>query len=679
MTGVARQKSIRIVALAELVVAALLLSPVAARAALVVDATVQDVGGGLFHWDFTVENTGPADVVIVSLEAPLGDPAIAGSLTAPAGFIPSYDPGLGFVDFLEDTSLFAVGTTVGGFGFDSTSGPGGGFFDVFTALTDQGVLVEGRVRGVPAPSTVVALALGLGTLGLARGRRIAIMVRRMRSSGRRSVVWVVVALLLLPPVGVQAASHSDAPLIKQDPQANLTDVYAFIGTRYDDPGKKVLNVIVHVRPFSEPGDGVIYDRFADDALYSIHITHPATGATTLRYDFRFSPVTSGYKNLDTILSYGLGAEAGPILDVDDARQNYTQTFDVTRVLGTSHTVIGSELLTPPPNVGKRTTPEYNDAQGRAVSGASTFSGLDRYTRQTIHALAGGEVVFAGPREDGFFADTPGIFDLLDPRIIAGGLGQAGTGVDGFKGYNVLAYAIQIPLAMLSTSNYQAAFADLAKPLPAAGTAHGVGVYASVSRQRITLRSTGGTPIGSGPFVQVNRMGNPLFNEVLVALRDKDRYNRTAPTGDAAFATYAENPEVAVLINLVLFGDPQGDGPLATTGRGDLRLVYIPDVIRVDTTTPPVRLAGQNGFSRFGFAGGDTTLDSSGRLKSSGWPNGRRLGDDVVDIALTAVASGPTYSSVTVVGDNIAGNDQVYHQVFPYSATPHAGPTNRKDP
>ncbi|MBI1927173.1 DUF4331 family protein, partial [Candidatus Poribacteria bacterium] len=119
------------------------------------------------------------------------------------------------------------------------------------------------------------------------------------------------ALLALPGIPAWAASHSDAPLSKQDPQTNLTDVYAFIGTKYDNPSQKVLNVIVHVRPFSEPGDGVMYDRFADDALYSIHITHPTSGDTTLRYDFRFSPVTSGYKNLNTILSYGLGTAAGP--------------------------------------------------------------------------------------------------------------------------------------------------------------------------------------------------------------------------------------------------------------------------------------------------------------------------------------------------------------------------------
>jgi len=155
-----------------------------------------------------------------------------------------------------------------------------------------------------------------------------------------------------------------------------------------------------------------------------------------------------------------------------------------------------------------------------VSGAATFDALDRYTRQTVFGLASGEAVFAGPREDGFFADTPAIFDLLDPRILAGGLGQAGTGVDGFKGFNVLAYAIQIPLQQLPSLDYQSPFF---------GPQTGVGVYASVSRPSVTIRLANREPLSEGPFVQVNRMGNPLFNEVLVALRDKDNYNRRTPT------------------------------------------------------------------------------------------------------------------------------------------------------
>jgi hypothetical protein len=468
-----------------------------------------------------------------------------------------------------------------------------------------------------------------------------------------------------------ASSHSDAPLIKQDPQANLTDVYAFLGARYDDPAQKVLNVLVSVRPFSDPGDGVIFERFADDALYSIHITDPVNGKTVDRYDFRFSSVTGPVKNPDTILSYGLGTEVGPITTIGDARQNFTQTYSVAK----NGVVLASGIPVPPPNVGVRTTPSYNDpATGKALSGATTAAELDTLTAQGIRSIAGGVAVWAGPREDGFYADTPGIFDLLDSRILdnngslADGLGQDGGGVDGFQGFNLLTYGIQIPVGSLKPKSYAAPFADLAKPLPAIGEANGVGVYASVSRQRVTLRRTDDRPLDSGPWIQVNRLANPLFNEVLVALRDKDRYNRTSPEGDASFATYAENPEVAGLINFV-FGTA-----IPTSGRVDLRAVFIPDVIRVDTTTAPVLLPGQVGFSRFGFAGGDTTTDAAGRVKSGGWPNGRRVGDDVVDIALTAVASGPTFGTVTVVGDNVAANDQVYNQVFPYLATPHAGPT-----
>lgn len=511
------------------------------------------------------------------------------------------------------------------------------------------------------------------------------MQQFLRAATARSAALLVGGVLVASlGVSAWAANHSDAPLIKQDPQANLTDVYAFVGRKYNAT-QKVLNVIVHARPFSEPGDGVIYDRFADDALYSIHIAHPISGETLIRYDFRFSDVNPRraprLKNPNTILSYGRGTEVGPIQNVGDARHNYTQTYSVTKVVDHTSRLLGSGLLTPPPNVGKRTTPDYNDPMtGFAVSGATTFADLDTYTQQTIHELSTGETVFAGPREDGFYCDIPGIFDLLDPRILdndgnpSNGLGQDGNGVDGFKGYNVLAFAIQIPIADLPRFAYTAPFANLANPLPALGQSHGVGVYASVSRRQLTLRSATAEPVHVGSWIQVTRMGNPFFNEGLVALKDKDHYNRTSPTGDAtAFATYALNPELAVLINTV-FGTS-----FATTGRGDLELVFIPDVLRVDTTTPPVRLAGQAGFSRFGFAGGDTTTDRAGHIKSSGWPNGRRFGDDVADVALTAIASGPSYSPVTVVGDNVAANDQVYHQVFPYSATPHSGAMNRKDP
>jgi Domain of unknown function (DUF4331) len=467
---------------------------------------------------------------------------------------------------------------------------------------------------------------------------------------------------------VLASNHSDAPLIKQDPQANLTDVYAFIGTQYDNPSIKVLNVSMSFRPFSEPGDGAQYERFADDARYSIHITDPKTGVTRLRYDFSFSPVDANYKNRNTILSYGLGTEVGPIMTVGDARQNFTQKFGVVKVAGGTTKLLRSGLRVPPPNVGKNVTPLYNDADGKAVSGATTLGELDVYTRSTIYDLKSGETVWAGPREDSFFSDIPGIFDLLNVRILdnngslSDGLGQDGNGVDGFKGFNLLSIVMQIPVSTLEDmgipTQYDTVFF---------GKQTGVGVYASVSRPRVSVRKSDGTRVNTGGWQQVSRLGNPLFTEGLVAFADKDRFNRTPASQDAQFAKYARNPELATLINAV-YGTK-----FAASGRTDLEKIFIPEVLRVVTTTDPVRLAGQAGFNRLGFIGSDTTNGVS-----SGWPNGRRLGDDVVDIALTAIASGPSYSTINIVGDNIEKNDVPYHQVFPYLATPHSGTNNSKD-
>ncbi len=502
----------------------------------------------------------------------------------------------------------------------------------------------------------------------------------------------VLGALGLSGGAAHASSHSDAPLIKLDPQANLTDVYAF------RRGQSLV-VEVSVRPFSEPGDGVTYDSFSDDALYSIHIANPITGAQVQRYDFKFSPVSSqngSYKNLDTILRYGRGAningaaDAGPINDVGDAHQNFVQTYTVTKTVTANGRNTSAQLnpasmtlMVPPYNTGLRTTPKYDDpATGRAVSGASTRAGLDTYTRETTYDLpaipnvAGQTTVFAGSREDGFYADIPGIADLLDPRILKNadgttGNGQAGNGVDGFKGYNVLHYAIVIPLSDLPSFAYQGAFTTTASG--GAGTNSGVGVYASVSRPRVTLRTTTGDNVSSGPYIQVNREANPLFNEALVAIRDKDNYNRDVPTSDPTkYKTYALNSELAALINKV-----EGT-TFATTGRTDLAAVFIPDVIRVDTTTGPVRASGEAGFNRLGFIGGDTLTTASGATVPGGWPNGRRFGDDVVDIALTAIASGPSYKTITLLGDNVDHNDQVYNMTFPYAGTPNAGTRNSKD-
>jgi len=496
-----------------------------------------------------------------------------------------------------------------------------------------------------------------------------------------SIAACAIVATLLSGSAVRAANHSDAPLIKLDPQANLTDTYAFIGTKSDNPGIKVLNVVVQVRPFSEPGDGAIFDRFSPDVRYSVNITNPATGALLRRYDFEFSPTTSGYKRTDTFLSYGQGlalnGAGGAIQDVNDVNQNYTQTYRLSRVEpnGTS-TVLGNGLLTPPPNVGSRVTPFYNDPTGRAVSGATTTAGLDRYTQQTIFNLPSGVTSWAGHREDGFYSDIPGIFNLLDPRILLPNGSAAGNptgqnppgapsiGTDGFRGFNVLVFAIQIPVSDLPSLPFNTF--DNAFFGPSGQT--GVGVFASTARRRVQLIFTNQNPQSSGPYIQVSRLGGPIFNEGLVAIQDKDNLNRTAPTVDAAYATYARNPEIARLINRI-YGTA-----FQETNRADLETIFIPEVLRVNTATEPVRLAGQVGFNRLSTFGLDRTADGT----PSGWPNGRRLGDDVSDILLVAIASGPSYLLLVPAGDSVPANDQLFNQVFPYSGTPNAGARNSKD-
>ncbi len=503
-----------------------------------------------------------------------------------------------------------------------------------------------------------------------------------RSSAKKAVQSLAAAALaaaiwVAPTPAARASSHSDAPLIKLDPQANLTDVYAFVRTR--PSGEKVLVVEVNVHPFMEPGDGAMYDAFSADAVYSIYIADPVTGAPLQRYDFQFTPVEPGagfYKNVGTALRYGRGADVagapdvGSIQNVSDAHHNFVQGYSVARAVNFSGALT---YLTPvllpvaPPNLGKNTTPFYNDANGRAVSGAANRNALDRYTYQTTIDVASAGLtytLFAGPRDDSFFADIPGIFDLLDARILGTSSGQAGGGVDGFKGYNVNHFGIVIPLAALPSVAYTGA-------LQPAST--GVGVFASVSRPQYTLRRNDGADESSGPYVQVNRMGNPLFNEALVALVDKDNYNRTSPVDDAThFAGYALNPELAVLINATFGTNFQ------TKNRTDLQAIFIPDVIRVNTTTGAVRTSGETGFNRLSFLGGDTVANGAGAQIPSGWPNGRRFGDDVVDIALTALASGPSFTTITLVGDNVPANDTTYNLTFPYAATPNAGTRNSKD-
>jgi hypothetical protein len=459
----------------------------------------------------------------------------------------------------------------------------------------------------------------------------------------------------------------DAPLITLDDPANTTDVYAFLHTRRSD-NAKVLATALAVYPFQEPGIGPNNFRFDDGVLYEIHVltgNDVAAGRATFTYQFRF---TTSFKKRDTILQAFLGV----VQDVDDANQNLTQRYTVTRVdrrTGLS-TALGAGVV--PPNNQGNATPRYNiDNNGErpARPGVAREEDLDRYTRQAITSLSGGHRSFAGQREDGFYADIQAIFDLLKFRS-----GQ--ETFDSQAGFNLHEIALEIPVSDLG------------------GDQQVVGVYATTSRPQMRVLNDGaiaGGPTETGRFVQVARQGNPLFNEGLVALVDKDRYNRTQPTEDQAlFDKYARSPELAKLINVLIF---DGRKVAQEENRTDLVGIFIPDVIKVDLSTAPARLAGggrnfagnrdDEGFSRLGIFGNDvlTSRVQTGFFNNGtvpgGWPNGRRYGDDVVDIAVTAILSdlrdpaNPRITSADGI-DNVSRNDSVYSKVFPYAGTPHNG-------
>jgi hypothetical protein len=480
----------------------------------------------------------------------------------------------------------------------------------------------------------------------------------MRNLLYRSAPPLLAAALLLAPAPASASSHMDAPLITLDSAANTTDVYAFVREEY---GGKSLVTALGVYPFEEPGIGPNKYNFDDNVLYEIHVStgdDVAAGEPTFSYQFEFD---TRFKNKKTILQSYLGV----VQNVDDAAQNLTQYYTVTKVDHRTgrRRALGKGVV--PPNNQGNATPFYNqgdNGENPAKDGVATFDELDRYTKQSIATLRRGYIAFAGQRDDGFYADIQSIFDLLTLR---------NPGKDSQGGFNLHLMALAIPVGEIG------------------GDRQVAGVYATTSRRRFNILSDGlpkSQPFGD--WVQVSRQGNPLFNEGLVAIEAKDLYSRTRPSSDKAlFKKYAQNPELAKLLNLLVL---EPDIPGIETGRSDIAGIFIPDVIKVDLSTGSARLAGggpnhptnpdDTGFSRLSIFGNDVLVSQIQKgfgngVVPGGWPNGRRFGDDVVDIAVTALISDLRVSPPVIrgpAGDNVNANDMAFNKVFPYESTPQNG-------
>jgi hypothetical protein len=434
------------------------------------------------------------------------------------------------------------------------------------------------------------------------------------------------------------SSHREAPAIAKDPVADSTDLYAFVSPDAPDTATLIANYI----PLEGPDAGPNFFEFGDDVLYAIYIDNDGDAQPDVTYRFQF---TTQIKNPNTFLY-----NTGPISAINSPNWNRPQFYSVTRVANGAETVLGDHLACPPCNVGPRSTPSY---AALALS--------------AIHDLAGSHgKVFAGQRQEGFYVDLGSIFDLgalrpfqnlhLIPLPVM-------AGVNGTKHLNVHSIALQVPIADL-TRDGSSAFSGTVD------TKAVVGVWTAAYRRKAIIRGEG-DDVESGPWIQVSRLGNPLFNEVIVPMSRKDRWNGLPPISDSQFLQYVQHPELAKLLP-VLYPGVFPNLAAATGSRDDLvaiLLTGIPSGIisgfqnftgktLADMLRLNMAIAPSSSPSILGLIGGD----------AAGFPNGRRVADDVVTIELRAVA-GVTYPLVNpgFTPDGAAG--LIYDVEDPATNTP----------
>lgn len=460
------------------------------------------------------------------------------------------------------------------------------------------------------------------------------------------------------------SSHREAPGISKDPVADNTDTYAFV-----TPGDTVT-IVTNYLPAQSPAGGPNFYEFGDDVLYEVHVDVDGDGRPDVTYRFRFETTVT---NPDTFLY-----NTGPVTALDSPTWIRRQHYRVSRIdrrpgRGGRETVIATGVPCPPCNIGPRSTPSYGSLAAAAV-----------------RALPDGTKLFAGQRADPFFVDLGSVFDLgtLRPFQSLHLIPTAdAAGVDSLAGANVHTIALQVPISHLAR--------DGSVPIDPMAAGSVIGVWGAASRRKATILDQvgklgrglglGGLASTAGPWVQVSRLGNPLFNEVVVPMARKDRWNALGPAHDAEFARYVAQPELAKLLPVLYPGAFPNLAGL-TADRADLLAILLTgipagivpgfqnftgttqaDMLRLNVAVPPAA-----GPDRLGLLGGDL----------AGFPNGRRLTDDVVTIELRAVA-GATYPLVapgyTPDGAASLVEDGTWSPpvrpllaTFPYVGLPHSG-------
>ncbi|HUE58201.1 MAG TPA: DUF4331 domain-containing protein [Acidimicrobiales bacterium] len=493
------------------------------------------------------------------------------------------------------------------------------------------------------------------------------------------------------------SSHREAPQISKDPTADSTDVYAFVSP--DLP--HTVTLIANYIPLEQPGGGPNFYEFADDVLYRINIDNDGDGDADISYEFRFETVNA--------IPESFLYNDGPITALTGAGAslwNRRQTYSLARVdhgsdeRSDGRTQLGTGMTAPPCNIGPLSTPNYASLAQQAIHSFSE------------HGFTG--TVFAGQRAEGFYVDLGAVFDLGGLRPFeAAHLSKIVPnmpGVNSSAAVNVHTLALQIPIDQLT--------ANRRRPNSTIDPHAVIGVWTDALRQKAKVRDDDGRWASSGPFSQVSRLGNPLVNELIIGIGDKDRWNALPPTSDGTrFGEYFANPLLGQLLptlysgvfpNLAAYNTAHaGDTTLASPARPDLVAILISgipqsvlsaaglggvvpptnvggtgvaDLLRLNVAQPP----SQNP-NIFGYLGGDP----------AGFPNGRRVFDDVATIELRAVAGATlplvaTFTPDAAVGsvgtdpktvisfgltngnDPTALGTENYLTTFPYLGTPYSG-------
>jgi Domain of unknown function (DUF4331) len=481
------------------------------------------------------------------------------------------------------------------------------------------------------------------------------------------------------------SSHREAPEISKDPVADSTDLYAFMSP--DVAG--TVTLIANYIPLESPDGGPNFYEFGDGVLYEIHIDNTGNGTPDISYQFRFTTVN----NIPTSFLYNDGPITALTPPSPKSNWNRQQTYSLTRVdwangQPASSDLLGSGLLCPPCNIGPLSTPDY-----RALA------------KSAVHDVAHGmrsAKVFAGQRAEGFYVDLGAVFDLGDLRPFAGlhaggtaaGLMNGMPGVNSTADVNVHSLALQIPVAQLTCGT----------PTGPTDPTAVIGVWTTASRQRVRVTAGADDAAGafaSGPWTQVSRLGNPLVNELIIGVGDKDRWNREPPVADGTeFLSYFARPLLATLLPGLypgVFPHLAAYNASASNARADLEAILLTGIpgglipgftnyngtgVKADQLRLNTAIGAATKPNNLGLLGGDL----------AGYPNGRRVFDDVATIELRAVAgatlplvdsaftadaaAGEVSFGLTTGGtDRTAAGTEKYLPRFPYLGVPYSGFSN----